>query len=256
MASTNTSENQVKPVALEQNRFRLNPKRTVFLFGAASAVCGLAMIQLQGFSIFATVMLVFFFAMMIVLRSSWMLTTVLALFLLMGPAFGIDATSAESRIPQLEINDLAFAFLILVFTGTSLRFLEIHRYNLAYFSEFGASKEGNVELVRRFPAILSGRWFGILVAFTLALILLKIFPLDPAANSKYWIKPSAMRVIFLMGALFLIWFIVRGVFALISRWQMDSDQASVMMRSVFANEHWTEHRGIESRLKKINQKNN
>lgn len=234
--------------------FRLGPSQTLIVFALAAAVFGAGMLFIEGLESFPFWLIVFFFAIMLWLRSAWALTSVFVILFAMKFFPRIDFGFAATQIRQLEMSDLAFTFLTLMFAGASLRFLEIDRYNLAYFSEFGANKEKQKDPIRRYPTIFGGRWIGILIAIAIALFMIGLFPLDQNSVAKYWIKPRAMRVIFMFGALFLIWFVIKSLFSLVARLQMDSDQASILFRSIFANEYWKEHRGIESRREKINRK--
>ena len=256
--------------------FRLDRQNSLIFFGVLAGIFGLAMLQFDKIEAFPFWLMIFFFAMMIWLRSVWALTCVFVVLFtikfftdveLVDAAsastipknifldeFGVREAVRYGFVPKLRPTDWAFTFFALMFMGTSLRFLEIHKYNLGYFSEFGIGEGKFIEDRRRFPSLLGGRWWGIVLSIIIAVCLLFLFPLDLQTVSKYWIRPRAMRVIFLLGALFLVWFLVRGFIQLVMRWTMDRDQANVLVRSIYATEFWREHRGIESRLEKINRK--
>ena len=223
------------------------------LLALVATVLGLTMIQFENVSRLQFVLMIGFFALMLWRRSALALAW---LFAVLGWA-KFSETFRQSHwfhdnLDVIETFDIYFTVLVLAFAAACFRFLETRKYCLGVLSKFGwgGGVSSSKDAGREFPSLLGGRWWLIVVSVAAAFLLLQIFPVDQNAVRKYWIKPHPMRLIFLIGALFLIWFMFRSLFMLVMRWKMDPDQASVHIRSVYAKEFWREHRAIESRRAK------
>lgn len=231
--------------------FRLLPRDTVIVLAFAAGVLGLLMLQFLNVGRISFWMMVVFFAWTVWKRSAIALA---CLFVLLGAVKFSRQISvpywAEDRLDLLYSSDITFTFLVLTFAGACFRFLETQKYCLGILSKFGWGVSSAKKSRREFPSLFGGRWWLIPVAIGSAFLLLEVFPVDGAAVQKYWIKPEPARLIFLIGALFLIWFVIRSFFMLVMRWKMDQDQAGVHIRSIYAKEFWREHRAIEARRAK------
>ena len=261
---TNEAEVPIRSNRTRQSRVRLAPRDTLLLLGFLAGFLGLAMIQFEKIELFPFWLMVFFFGMMVWLRSAWALTCLfIVLFTIkfFGPAPPIGSVPLGGQnwhrhFEQLFLSDMAFTLLALGFAGVSFRLLETHKYNLGFFTPYGLGtiKDQRVRKERNFPSLLGGRWWLIPASVGLAFAMLFFYPLDSESVQKYWIRPAPMRLIFLFGALFILWFLTRSVCRLIMRWKMGPDQASVHVRSIFAREFWNEQRAIESRRAKLKLK--
>ena len=163
---------------------------------------------------------------------------------------------SPGRMSILTGGDLVFTTLLMLFAGLSFRFFEIHRLTSSVY-QMTISRSGSIPTKRpvwRFPSVFGGRWWFIPISMGAAYFLLKLFPFDASTRREYWILPEPARVIFLLGSLFLIWFIGRSIILLATRWMMTPEQADMICRGEFARQHWREHRGIESRRAKMKSK--
>ena len=243
--------------------FRLAPNVTLVVLVFLAAAKGVLWLQLETVDRFRFWMIIGFFVLMVWRRSSaslaylfFMLATVVA-----TKSFYNISFRAWESLHQIHATDIMSTLLMLGFAGACLRFLETKKYCLGVLSKFGWGRVGlggkNSRGVRRreFPSLLGGGWWLIPVSVVSAIMLLEFFPFDPTAVQKYWVKPRPMRLIFLIGVLFLVWFLARSLFMLIMRWKMDVDQAGVHTRSIIARQFWREHRAIESRRAKSILKN-
>ena len=143
----------------------------------------------------------------------------------------------------LEVSDLVCCVLYLLLTGVLFRYLEIKRFAKSVFYR-PSSAEKNTW---KFPSLLGGRWWMILLALSTAWMVLTWFPLDGRSPLKYTLKPIHARVIILVGGLFFLWFICRSMIQLISRWMMTPQQADVYRRSMVAREYWRDQSRIEKK---------
>ena len=242
--------------------FRLDPNLTLAILVFVAAVLGLMMLQLEMVSRVKFWLMVGLFVWMVWKRSSFALaclflvpaSILIVRFLFLGD-FGF-----RSGLNQIDALDITFTFLLFGFAGACFRFLETRKYCLGVLSKFGLGRgvlqkrKLRGSLRKEFPSLLGGRWWLIPVSIVSAIMLLEFFPFDYSVVQKYWVKPKPMRLIFLIGTLFLVWFLVRSLFMLIMRWKMDVDQAGVHTRAMIAKEFWREHRAIESRRAKAIQK--
>ena len=239
--------------------FRLVPNATLVVLIFLAALLGLLLLQLEMVDRVRFWMIIGLFVLMVWRRSSVALA---CLFVVLGTlvvtkSFYFQGYRTWESLHEIYASDITYTFLVLGFAGACFRFLETKKYCLGVLSKFGWSRvsksmrnsQGNRR--REFPSLLGGRWWLIPVSVVSAIMLLEFFPCDLTAIQKYWVKPRPMRLIFLIGMLFLVWFLVRSLFMLIMRWKMDVDQAGVNCRSIIARQFWTEHRAIESRRAKV-----
>ena len=251
--STTTNELRIDSVKRSGSWFRLSPRDTLAVLVLVASVLGLVMIQYENVSRLPLLLMIVFFAWMVWKRSALALS---CLFAVLGwVKFSDSFRNSYWFLDQLDVlgsSDIIFTILVLAFAAASFRFMETRKYCLGVLSKFGwgGGASSSKKTGREFPSLLGGRWWLIPVAVGAAFILLEFFPVDRLAVRKYWIRPKPMRLIFLIGVLFLVWFVIRSLFMLIMRWKMDQDQAGVHIRSVFAKEFWREHRAIEARRAK------
>jgi len=233
--------------------FRLAPRDTLTVLVLIASILGLSIIRYENVSRLLFILIVICFAFMVWKRSAVALA---CLFVVLG-WLKISESFKNSfwSLDQFDVlgkSDIIFTILVLTFAAASFRFLETGKYSFGVLSKFGWGGGGSSsrKTGREFPSLLGGRWWLILIAIAAAFFLLEVFPVDRLAVRKYWIRPKPMRLIFLVGVLFLFWFVIRSFFMLVMRWKMDQDQASVHIRSEFAKEFWREHRAIETRRAK------
>lgn len=238
--------------------FRLAPNLTLAILVLIAAVLGLLMLQLELVDRARFWLMAALFVLMVWKRSSLMLASLFAVLasLVITKSFFFPRFSYIEGLDEVYASDITFAVLLLGFAGTCFRFLETKKYCLGVLSKFGWGRGLKKESLRsnlgkEFPSLLGGRWWLIPVSVVSAILLLDFFPFDPTAVQKYWVKAKPMRLILLVGTLFLVWFVIRSLFMLIMRWKMDTDQAGVHTRSVIAKEFWREHRAIESRRARV-----
>lgn len=247
------NELQIDRNKMSGSWFRLSPRDTSAVLVLVASILGLAMIQYENVSRLPLLLMIVFFGFMVWKRSALALSF---LFAVLGwVKFSQSFRSSHWFLDQLDVlgkSDIIFTILVLAFAAASFRFMETRKYSLGVLSKFGwgGGASSSKKTGREFPSLLGGRWWLIPVAVAAAFLLLEVFPVDRLAVRKYWIRPKPMRLIFLIGVLFLVWFVIRSLFMLIMRWRMDQDQAGVHIRSVFAKEFWREHRAIEVRRAK------
>jgi len=233
--------------------FRLAPRDTLAVLVLIASLLGLSIIQYENVSRLLFILMGICFAFMVWKRSAVALA---CLFAVLGWVKFFESFRNSHRFSdQLDVlgkSDIIFTILVLAFAAASFRFLETRKYSLGVLSKFGwgGGVSSSKKTVKEFPSLLGGRWWLIPIAVAAAFFLLEVFPVDRLAVRKYWIRPKPMRLMFLIGVLFLFWFVIRSFFMLVMRWKMDQDQAGVHVRSVFAKEFWREHRAIEARRAK------
>jgi len=277
--SVQSRRSLTKPKLRTSGLFRLPASHTLLLHAAVACLLGITLLLIDEQSRIPFVLMAIALGGMVWLRSGWSL---ICFFMILFTLKFIEPMGWGHQFRQmtgaLYPNDLVFVFVTMTFIGVSLRYFEINKYEVGFFSEFGWARLiksigllGSTESMEasrirnqltstkfdrkvRFPSLFGGRWWLLFGAILLAWILLRVFPEDQGSIKAYWIKPRPMRMIFMFGALFLVWFTTRGLFALVMRLKMDPDQAGVQVRSVYAKEFWREHRGIEARRDKMKRK--
>ena len=236
---------------------RLGPNVTLTILVLIAALFGLTLLHLEMANRIPFGMICILFVWMVWRRSSFALA---CLFIVL--AWVVITTSFHQpwgvrfRPEEIFARDITAALLLLVFAGACFRFLETRKYSFGVLSKFGwnRGRSNKKDPGREFPSLFGGRWWLIPIAVAVAVVLLGMFPVDHTVVQKFWVQTKPMRLIFLIGTLFLVWFVARSLFMLIMRWKMDSDQAGVHTRAVIASEFWREHRAIESRRAKAMQK--
>lgn len=237
--------------------FQLSLRDSNLALGLAMALLGLSLLQFFQLPLLLLLLLVLFFSAATWLgRSIGLYFFVIIIFFIKFSRVGYYQRNA---LRELTYSDFLFPILLLAFMGICFRFFEIRKFRQAFYpktpqDELGAESQSLVRLKIRFPSLLGGRWVLIPAAVTSALLILTLIPFDTSTIREYWITPRGARTIFLGSFLFFLWFVCRGIFGVIQRWTMSSEQAKIQMRSLFAHEFWREQSAIEKRAAKVRSK--
>lgn len=236
--------------------FRLGPNITLVVLVVVAALTGLVLLQLETVHQVHFWLAIVFFAWMVWRRSSLALACLFVVLgsLLATKSFFHSGYRVWESLHNIYPHDILSTLLVLVFAGACFRYLETKKYCTGVLSKFGwrrgLQEQKSGQRRKEFPSLLGGRWWLIPVSVVSAVLLLEFFPFDHTAVQKYWIQARPMRLIFIIGTLFLVWFLIRSLFMLIMRWKMDVNQAGVHTRAVIAREFWREHKAIEMRRTK------
>ena len=224
----------------------MSPRETLVTLGVAAGVFGLWMIQFENLNVLSLTIVVVFFLMGIPLKAAW------AIYLLFATLVFLKFVLTP-QFSQTGINefDLMFTLVAMGFAGFCFRYLELWKYVRAFYPSVGSSSNSNSDSGYSFPSLLGGRWWLIPLAVLAAMVLLWAIPYDPSSNRRYWITPLGARLIFLTCFLFFFWFVCRSTIAFAMRWQMDPEQADIQVRSLIADEFWSEQIPMEARRAKL-----
>ena len=233
----------------------IGPRGALWALAIAAALCGLWMIQFENLNLLGLSILVFFFAVTIGLKRSW------ALYLLFGTLIFYKSSVVEPwdahGLRTIGSLDVVFTFAAILFAGLCFRYLELSRVVEAFFPALPKSATKKDDLNAKadsasesFPSLLGGRWWLIPIAILFAIGLLQWFPYD-GEGPRQWITASGKRIIHLTFFLFVSWFLCRTLLAMVLRWNLGPEQASIRSRSLIAKEFWNESYPIERKRGKI-----
>lgn len=251
--------NQIQPNKPDASRasLRLDIRESLIALGLTAAFFGVCLLQFLELPGVLLLLMTILFAATIWLRQSWGLYGVLTIVFFLK----FSRVGGFRQLRELTYVDFMFPMVLMALAGACFRYLEVGKFTQAF--DLRKQKAVRAEEtamnqrteIRRagnpFPSLLGGRWWLIPTAVTIGFTLLTLFPHDSSTTREYWITPRGARAIFLGSFLFFLWFICRSVYSLIMRWKMDPQQASVQVRSIFAQEFWREQVGIEGRRARI-----
>ncbi|MEM9943348.1 MAG: hypothetical protein AAF939_17420 [Planctomycetota bacterium] len=224
------------------------PQITRIVLILLASVFGLAMLQFDSYANFMLALLVIFFVLAV-----WT-NRITYLYIILGTVLTLKIMLMDGPpgiyLAPLMVTDVGFAVALLLFAAFSFRYFELTNYIRTFYPETMDEDLRYGKSFRHFPNLFRGRWWLLPLAIFGSFLILGFIPYDTQYRYDYRILPAPARLIFLFGFLFLIWFLTRSFFLLLSRWNMTAEQGDLISRANYIREYWYELQAVEKRRNK------